>query len=271
MMRSDVKLKNWRKNSRRVDEMVSARMADSKIWKTCVGAMVNLIDEAAFKFTPEGIKMKAMDPSHVALLDFELPASVFEEYKVKQPTTLGIGLTEMNKILTRAKAEDEFILELDEEKNRLALTFKGVSTRRLSLPLIDVREAELPEPKLQFTATADVVAGVIQDGLKDAEIVGDNVKFELSEDGFFLSAESDKGTSELKLHKGDQGLLKLNVKQPAHAMFNIKYLSDMTKAAGSSEVIVINLGTDLPIQLDLPVAEGKGKLRFLLAPRIEAE
>ncbi|MBA7633929.1 hypothetical protein ES703_41500 [subsurface metagenome] len=112
MMRSDVKLKNWRKNSRRVDEMVSARMADSKIWKTCVGAMVNLIDEAAFKFTPEGIKMKAMDPSHVALLDFELPASVFEEYKVKQPTTLGIGLTEMNKILARAKAEDELTIEL---------------------------------------------------------------------------------------------------------------------------------------------------------------
>jgi len=227
--------------------MVSVRMADSKTWKTCVGAMVNLIDEAAFKFTPDGIKMKAMDPSHVALLDFELPASAFEEYKIKQPTTLGIGLTEMNKILARAKAEDELALELDEEKNRLTLTFKGVSTRRLSLPLIDVSEAELPEPKLQFTATAE------------------------SEDGFFLSAESDKGTSELKLRKGDQALPKLSVKQPAHAMFNIKYLSDMAKAAGSSDVITINLGTDLPIQLDLQVAEGKGRLRFLLAPRIEAE
>jgi proliferating cell nuclear antigen len=233
--------------------------------------MVNLIDEAAFKFTPEGIKMRAMDPSHVAFLDFGLPASAFEEYNVKQSTTLGIGLTEMNKIMARAKAEDEFTLELDEEKNRLVLTFKGISTRRFSLPLIDVSEVELPEPKLQFTATADVVAGVIQDGLKDAEIVGDNVKFELGEDEFSLSAESDKGTSELKLRKGDQGLLKLDIKQPARATFNIKYLSDMTKAAGSSDLITINLGTDLPIQLDFPVADGRGRLRFLLAPRIEAE
>jgi proliferating cell nuclear antigen len=54
-------------------------------------------------------------------------------------------------------------------------------------------------------------------------------------------------------------------------MFNIKYLGDMTKAASSTDVITINLGMDLPIQLDFPVAEGKGKLRFLLAPRIEAE
>lgn len=251
--------------------MVSARMADSKVWKTCISAMVNLIDEAAFKFTQDGIKMKAMDPSHVALVDFELPAAAFEEFKVKQPAVMGINLVEMNKIMARAKAEDEMILELDEEKNRLALNFKGVSKRRLSLPLIDVREAELPEPKLQFAASADILAGVIQDGLKDAELVSDNVRFELSEDGFFLSAEGDAGATELKLHKGDQALLKFDIKQPARAMFNIKYLSDMTKAASSSDIITINLGTDLPIQLDFPVAEGKGRLRFLLAPRIEAE
>ncbi len=251
--------------------MVSVRMEESKVWKTCIGMMVNLIEEAAFKFTPDGIKMKAMDPSHIALVDFELPATAFVEYKVKQPTVLGINLLEMYKIMSRGKAEDELTLELDEERNRMGLTFKGASTRRLSLPLIDIREAELPEPKLQFTATAEVLAGVIQDGLKDAEIVGDNVRFELSNDGLLISAESDKGTAELKLGKGDKALAKLNVKQLARAMFNIKYLSDMTKAASSSDIITINLGMELPIQLDFPVADGKGRLRFLLAPRIEAE
>lgn len=247
------------------------RMPDSKLWKTCVSAIASLIDEAAFKFTPEGIKMKAMDPSHVALVDFELPTAAFIEYDVKQPTILGIDLTEMNKIMARAKAEDEFILDLDEEKNRLTLTFKSASTRRFSLPLIDISEAELPEPKLQFTAAADVSAGIIQDGLRDAEIVGDNVKFELTEEGFFMYTESETGATELKLHKGDPALLKLNVKQPARAMFNIKYLIDMTKATSSADIIAISLGSNLPIQLDFPIAEGKGRLRFLLAPRIETE
>ena len=251
--------------------MVKLRMADSKIWKTCVSAMSNLIEEASFKLTPDGVKMKAMDPSHVALVDFEIPASAFAEYGVKQPTSLGINLAEMNKIMARAKAEDEFIMELDEEKNRLALTFKGASTRRFSLPLIDTGESELPEPKLQFTATADIVAGVVQDGLRDGEIMGDNVACELTEEGFFMLTEGDTGATELKLRKGDPGLLKLNVKQSARAMFNIKYLIDMTKAVSSADTIAINLGTNLPIQLDFPIAEGKGRLRFLLAPRIEAE
>lgn len=251
--------------------MVSIKMADSKLWKTCVSAIASLIDEAAFKFTPEGIRMKAMDPSHVALVDFELPSATFVEYNVKQATVLGIDMTEMTKIMARAKAEDEFTMELDEDKNRLGLTFKSASMRRFSLPLIDISEAELPEPKLQFTAVAEVSAGVIQDGLRDAEIVGDNVRFELTEDGFFMYTESDTGTTELKLRKSDPGLLKLSIKQPAKAMFNIKYLVDMTKAASSTDIITINLGSNLPIQLDFPIAEGKGRLRFLLAPRIEAE
>ncbi|HID60817.1 MAG TPA: proliferating cell nuclear antigen (pcna) [Hadesarchaea archaeon] len=250
--------------------MVKARMAEAKVWRTCVGMMANLIEEAAFKFTSEGVKMRAMDPSHIALVDFELPARAFEEYSVKQSTVLGINLLEMNKIMSRGKAEDELILELDEKQNRLGLTFKGASTRRLSLPLIDVREVELPEPKLQFTAAAEVSAGVIQDGLKDAEMVGENVKFELNEDGLTISAESDRGTAELKLSRGDKALAKLNVRQAAKAMFNIKYLSDITKSASSTGLITIDLGTDLPLQLDFPVAGGKGRIRFLLAPRIEA-
>jgi len=250
--------------------MVKVKMADSKVWKTCIGTMVNLIEEAAFKFAPEGVKMKAMDPSHVALVDFELPASAFSEYVVKQPVTLGINLIEMDKIISRAKAEDEIIMELDEKQNRLAITFKGASTRRLSLPLIDVREADLPEPKIHFTAVADILAGVIQDGLKDAELITDNVRFELSGDGFLITSEGDKGQTELKLSKGDKGLVKLNAKEPAKVMFSIKYLSDMTKAAGIAEVITVSLGTDLPIQLDLPLAAGAGKMRFLLAPRVES-
>lgn len=251
--------------------MIKMRMADSKVWKTCVSAISSLIDEAAFKLTPAGIKMKAMDPSHVALVDFELPAAAFVEYNVERPAVLGVDLVEMNKIMARAKAEDEFSLEYDEEKNRLTLIFRGASTRRFSMPLIDIDESELPEPKLQFTATADVMAGVIQDGLRDAEIVGDNVKFELSEDGLSMHTESDKGATELRLRKGDPALLKLDVKQAARAMFNIKYLTDMTKAASSTDVMTINLGSNLPIQLDFPIADGKGRLRFLLAPRIEAE
>ncbi|MEW6221754.1 MAG: proliferating cell nuclear antigen (pcna) [Candidatus Hadarchaeota archaeon] len=251
--------------------MVRVKMEDSKVWKSCVKAMVNIIEEASFKFTPEKVKMMAMDPSHVALVDFELPASAFSEYEVEEPATIGVNLMEMDKVLSRAKPDDELAMELDDKQSRLNFTFKGASTRKLNMALIDVREAELKEPKIQFTATAEVLAGVLQDGLKDAELVGDKVRFDVKDKELSMVAEGDKGTSELKLGDKDEGLVKLKADRPAGATFGIRYLADMVGGAGSGDQVSISLGSDLPIQLDLPIAGGKGRLRFLLAPRIEAE
>ena len=53
--------------------MFKAKMADAKFLKDMMGAISILVDEATFDVTPEGIKLRAMDPSRVAMVDFEWP------------------------------------------------------------------------------------------------------------------------------------------------------------------------------------------------------
>lgn len=243
----------------------------SEIWKNCIGAISNLIDEAAFKFTAEGVKLTAMDPSHVALIDFDIPSASFEEYEIGETRVLGLDLIEMSKVVSRAKKDDNFIIELDEDKNRLVLKFEGASIRKFSLPLIEVDDEEPPKPELDFSTLAIIQAGIIQDGLKDASLVTDNVRFRVTEDKFIMETESDTGSSQLELSRDSEGLEELNVKEASKSMFNINYLEDIIKAVSSSEFIEINLGSDLPIKLNLPIGDGKGQLEFLLAPRIEAD
>ncbi|KXB03377.1 hypothetical protein AKJ47_02385 [candidate division MSBL1 archaeon SCGC-AAA261G05] len=250
---------------------MKVKSESSKLWKNCIGAISNLIDEAAFKFTPEGVKMEAMDPSHVALVDFNLPSKSFEEYDVEETQVLGVDLIEMDKVVSRAKKDDKFVVELDEEKNRLVLKFEGASTRRFSLPLIEVEGEETPQPELDFSTSAKIQAGIIQDGLKDASLVADNVRFGATEEKFIMGAESDTGSSQMELSKSSEGLKELKVQKPSKSMFNISYLDDIIKAVSSSDFIDIRLGSDLPIKLDMPIGDGKGQLKFLLAPRIEAE
>jgi proliferating cell nuclear antigen len=250
--------------------LLTVRMSDTRVWKTCVGAIVNLLEEAHFKFTSEGVSMRAMDPSHVALVDFRLSPGAFEEYRVSKPLGLGLSLVELDRVLSRAKSEDALVMEYDGEKNRLLITFRGASSRRFSLPLLDLRESELPEPKLQFSAFVEVLAEVLQDGLRDSETVGENVRFEVGEEGFFMRAEGDGKSAELKLEKGSAALPKLKLERPCSSMFNVKYLSDMLKAADPKEPVAVSLGQDLPLRLDLRIAGGRGSLSFILAPRIES-
>ena len=38
-------------------------------WRSIVKAIATLIEEASFEFSPEGIKLRSMDPSHIALVN----------------------------------------------------------------------------------------------------------------------------------------------------------------------------------------------------------
>ncbi|UCG44928.1 MAG: hypothetical protein JSV58_05955 [Candidatus Bathyarchaeota archaeon] len=53
--------------------LFKVKMADSKTLKDMVTAISTLIDEATFDITPDAIKLRAMDPSRVAMIDFEWP------------------------------------------------------------------------------------------------------------------------------------------------------------------------------------------------------
>lgn len=243
-------------------------MKEAKLWKACVSAVSSLIEDAAFVVSPSGLRLRAMDPSHIALVDLELPPQVFEEFSVEKQTTIGIHIPEMIKVVSRAKSGEGLTIELEESTNRLNLTFAGPPVRRLSVPTIDVQDANYPEPKLIFTATMEVPTGLIQDGIKDAELIGENVEFEATTEGLRMRAESEKGASELVLAVGSAALTNFTANPPARARCAIPYLGKIFSNSPPGTV-GIKLGTDLPISITYPISGGK--LQFLLAPRIEQE
>ena len=81
--------------------MFKAKMADAKVLKDMMGAISILVDEATFDLTPEGITLRAMDPSRVAMVDFEWPKAVFDEYSCSETTKMCINISEMLKLLRR--------------------------------------------------------------------------------------------------------------------------------------------------------------------------
>ncbi|KXB07752.1 hypothetical protein AKJ51_00115 [candidate division MSBL1 archaeon SCGC-AAA382A20] len=246
-------------------------MSTSKIWKNSIGAISNIIDEGAFNFSSEGVKMEAMDPSHVAMVDFHISSSAFEEYSVDESTSIGLDLIELNKIISRAGKNDEVILEVSDERDRLNLTFMGASTRRFSIPIIDTAEEEIPSPDLDFTAKAKIQAGVIKDGIKDTSLISDNVNVTLSEEEFKMMSESDTGSAETEVSKKEDVVRNLEVNEPSKAMYNIDYLSDIMKASSSGDFTTVRAGKDIPIQIVFSMADGDAKLEFVLAPRVESE
>ncbi len=250
--------------------MFKAKLFEPKILRSSMEAISNLIDEACLIATQEGLQMRAMDPAHVALVDFSLKQEVFEEYTIKESTVplhIGLDLTRFCTILKRGKS-DSIYLELPEGSSTLKIKFVNSSTRTFSMPLIEISEEELKVPSLDFPAMVEIEPKALDDAIKDAEIVSDHVIFSMDDENFYISARGELGDVEIKINKKDAISFDISGEK-VKSMFSIEYLKDMIKASDIASTVKIYLGNNIPVKLEF--VAGGVELSFLLAPRIESE
>jgi proliferating cell nuclear antigen len=85
---------------------------------------------------------------------------------------------------------------------------------------------------------------------------------------FYMEVEGEMDKLRLGLRK-DQ-LIHLTP-GTLHSLYSLDYVAAMTKGMSHVDNITLNLGKDYPLQVNFEVADGKGKVSYLLAPRIESE
>ncbi|VVB51164.1 DNA polymerase sliding clamp [uncultured archaeon] len=241
--------------------MFEATVVDTKNFRNSIDAIAALIDEGTLQITAEGIKLRAMDPSQIALVDFFLPASAFENYQLKSPTSVGIDFVELAKLTKRMRPEDKLEIALDK---RLNLLFKGTTTRRFSLSVIDSTSTPPKEPKIEFAAEVKISPSLIKEAFKDAELVSNHVALSIA-DGFQIKSDGDTGSVDISF--SDEGILGIDKKKEARAVFSLEHLNNILKAAEAPAVVSLSMRTDAPLRVEYAV--GDGRVIYYLAPRIE--
>ncbi len=246
-------------------------MADAKLLKDMITSISILVDEGTFKIEPDGMKLRAMDPSRVAMIDFEWPKTIFEEYVSTEPTKMCINITELLKLLKRASKDETVELSLDEKTGKLQLTIAGKYTRNFTMPTLEASEEEVPTPKITFNVRAKATTQGLSQAIEDAQLVSDHVKIEADPDKIVFTASGDLMGATITLQKGSDALLDLEAKEHQKATFSLSYLAEIIKAASAtSDIATLEFSSDMPIKLDFHQPK-EGKLSFFLAPRIETE
>jgi len=243
-------------------------LENAKDFKKSIDAIAVLIDEAELIVGPEGISLKATDPSQISMIDFNLPKNAFKKFDVKEERALGLDLDYLRQVMSRGKPSDQLTMTINQEKTVLFISFKGDSKREFSIPLIDVSKGQVPNPKIEFDSQVTLKAGVVQDALKDAELVSTHITLGVDEKSFFVKANSSRGTMDSETAKDEKTVVKFSVKGDAKSTFPRDYLSDMLKAADSDTSVVMHLKSDAPIKLSYSI--GEASVTYLLAPRIES-
>jgi len=251
--------------------LFKAVSADARLFKNLLTAVSALVDETDLNASPDGIRLRSMDPSHVAMVDFELPKSAFEEYSCTEAKKIRFSISGMLKLLKRIRTDESLEITYDDSTKKINMVLRGKILRKFTIPTLEPSGEEVPTPKVTFNSKARLTSGGLRDVIEDTQAVSDTVRFETTQDKLIVSASSELSSAVIELERGNEALLEIEVKAPSKATYNLNYLAEITKAgASTSEMVDLEFSTNMPIRLGFQLAQ-QGQLIYYLAPRIEAE
>lgn len=240
---------------------------DARVWRYLVSAISKIVDEGVFIVSrDEGLRFRAMDPSHVILLDMRFPPDSFEEFEVDEERSIGVNFEDLAKVLRRARKEDR--LELEAEETTFTVTLVGRGLRKFSLPILDITAEDIPEPQLEFKARIKVMSDIYRDTIKDVELVGDVLRFYATSEEFKVISSSEFGEAEIIYTLESGSLLELEVEDTQQASYTLEYFSDLSGASRVADTVTIKFSNDMPVQVDHELPQG-AYFGFLVAPRVE--
>ena len=248
--------------------MFLAKAATSSELKAVAAAVKTLVEEATFEATTEGLTFRAMDPSHVALVDLAYPGSAWEKYDVDKPFKFSVRVEDFVKLIGRADAKDSVELSSTEEDS-IMIRFQNGYKREFVIHLIESSSGAAPLPKLEFDVKAMFTKSIFERILGDISAVSDQIVIQATKEKLSFSGKSDIGSASIDLAKNDADLLDLQVKSDGKATYSIDYITNIVKTAGSaSDTLVCNMSTKKPVLLEFRLNDLGARIHFFLAPRV---
>lgn len=247
--------------------MFEIQVEDARTWKNCVDAIVNLIEEGTLDINTDGISLRAMDPSQIAMVSFSIPKAAFLAYKVDSSSKIGINFDNLSKILSRTRGKEKLTMSVEENKLLLGFISQDKTKRDFKIPLLDLPAGHQKEPKIDYDAVVKMNGGQFKEVLRDVALISSHLILEATDKGFNVVAHGDSADMHSESEKAS--VLDLSVKTAARATFPLQYLDDITKACSDTQPMTIHMKSNAPIKVAYPV--GEASLVYYLAPRIDVE
>ncbi|MFT4310228.1 MAG: proliferating cell nuclear antigen (pcna) [Candidatus Woesearchaeota archaeon] len=242
-------------------------LAQPQIFKDSIGVISDLVTEARFNITAQGITVVAMDPANVAMVVFKLFSSSFVENSLTTDVNIALNLSNIKQVFKRISNNDVLTLAM-EGNSKLLVTIAGKSTRKFSLPIIELDEREQKIPSLQFGYTVIMPASTLADAIDDAGIISDSVIFSGDAKKLNIAAVGDLSKVDIEIPHKDEVSITAETQDPIRSKFSVDYMKKIMKGANVADMIKIQVAKDYPIRAEF-VQKDKVQLTFVLAPRVD--
>jgi proliferating cell nuclear antigen len=272
--------------------MFEARLDQGSVLKKLVDSIKDLANEANWEVDANGIRMQAMDSSHVCIIAFDLDAKKFDKYTCDAPQTFGVNLANLSKILKCSSNDDKITMKLEgPSADELKFAFEsGDRTSDFTLKLMQIECEQLGIPDNQeYDVVAEIPSTDYARIVRDLSTIGDNfvvtgttaTDADSAPPSLKFSTSGEIGTASMTLKggaptepssvrptgAGNEGT-SIAVKEPTVLSFSARYLSSFSKGSALSGSTTISMSKDTPMCVRFAIGD-IGSLKYYLAPKID--
>jgi proliferating cell nuclear antigen len=241
---------------------------DAEIFREAIDVIAALVTECRLHIGDEGINTRAVDTANVAMVSLEVSKDAFQSFAATEDE-LGLDIQKMKNIIGMMSRGDNLALNMAPEGHKLELSFSGYKYSVTLLDVNTIRKSPKP-PSIELPGLAVIAGSELNSAIKAAAVISDKIAIGIDPAAgiFYMEAEGD--TDHIRLDLGEDKLVSLKAAE-ARSLFSLDYLKDMGKVMSRAEQVEVHLGIDHPVRFIFDIADGGGKVEYLLAPRIEAD
>lgn len=241
--------------------------------KTLVEVLKDVLSDVNVIFTPMGIKITSMDPTHVSLVELNLHAEKFETFHCPERQVLGISMSSLFKLIKSTSNSDNISFLLKKSNTSELIIWIDNSDKNskteFHLKLLDLNEETLSIPEVDFDFQVSLPSNDFQKLCRDMQNLSEHIKLYIDNECIKISCEGDFASQETVIGETTHGLIyQIRGDKKYNNLFSLKYINLFTKSTNLSNNIEISIKESYPLVLRYSVAN-LGNVKFCLAPTVK--
>jgi proliferating cell nuclear antigen len=236
-------------------------------FKVLVEALKELLTDTCIEFDETGMKILAMDTSHVVLVHLKLDASKFELYHCEGRISVGINMLNLHKLIKTINNNNTLSLYIDrDDVNHLGIKIENSeknSRTTYKLNLMDLDHQEITVDPTDFTEVVTLPSCDFQKICRDMHNLAEHMEIRSIQSQLVFSCKGDFCSQETIIcDSGGNG----TGGEIVQGVFSIKHLVLFTKCTNLCTTMDLYLKNDYPLIIRYDVSS-LGSIRLALAPQ----
>ena len=223
-----------------------------------------VVEDARFDFGENGLEIRVVDPSHVAMIQMNIDSAAFDTWELDE-TKLGLELRKIKELVSLGGPTDMIEMAYGDETGVLTVNLGKIDRNIRPLDNTTMNPPTLPELKLPCKVT--ISGSDFTQALKAARQVGDLVNFSIDESTFTVHVQGSTDSVTVAFNKDE--LQHMECEKPARSQYSLTYLVPLSKIFGNLESVNIGFGENYPLSMSFNFHDGAAEVQYFLAPRVE--